>query len=152
MHKSLSYEENSNYGAVLDPWLTEDRANRRWIETLTWSVGMVGGLIALVAIPPLRVWRSRLAGWFGLRDRQAIEQSFSAWCCKIRGRNRDEVVEILGKPHATSAGPDRSESGGNSLRGHTWYYRYESSEMTAVALQFCEGRVVRIEFIATVGS
>jgi outer membrane protein assembly factor BamE (lipoprotein component of BamABCDE complex) len=111
------------------------RPARSLIGALAYTAGVVGGVVGLLATP---------AKWKRVRPvgRRTSPISFRQ---AIFGHTKRDVAVLLGPPPAAAGAIVSAPP--TFWNANTWYYPFDSRRQTAVAVQFSQDRVVRVEFI-----
>ena len=135
-----------------------DRGSAGVLGTIAWTAGVVSGwLFSMVdsAAPSIRRLRRRFGGWPSYPD-DPSRGRFISWRRRLIGRSKQQIADALGSPPAAAVLPHRNASVTNSTGqltawdANTWYYPYDPERHSAVAIEFRENRVARIEFIGRV--
>jgi hypothetical protein len=131
-------------------------AAKSWMEALAYTAGFLRGWVGTLSSPK---WSSRprrptrkLLGSGALIGRIGGLASLRR---SIVGYNKREVAETLGPPPAAAMGvggatPLAQQQSPQFWNADTWYYPFDPTRRSAVAVQFRRGRVNAVDFIAQV--
>jgi hypothetical protein len=119
------------------------RPVRSWIDALALTAGVVGGVVLLFSSSLLGGGRGTKRAPGRIADARSLPR-------RIFGHTKHEVARLLGPPPAAAASANETASAPTFWDANTWYYPANPRQRTAVAVQFNEDRVVRVELLARV--
>jgi hypothetical protein len=116
------------------------RPIRSWIDALALTAGVLGGVVLLLS--------SSLIGGSRSIKRTARRTGDTVLLPRrIYGHTKREVARLLGPPPAAATSGEGTAAP-TFWDADTWYYPANPRQRTAVAVQFNEDRVVRVEYLA----
>jgi hypothetical protein len=128
-------------------------AAKSWMEALAYTAGFLRGWVGMLASPrwaqPTRRIKKLLGGG-ALIGRAGGLTSLRR---SIAGYNKREVAATLGPPPAAAMGgatPFGQQQSPQFWGADTWYYPFDPTRRSAVAVQFRRGRVNAVDFIAQI--
>jgi hypothetical protein len=82
----------------------------------------------------------------GTRQRR-VARDLSSLPRRIFGYTKREVARLLGPPPAAAIGNPPPPAPPSVWQANTWYYPVDPRRQTAVAVQFNQDRVIRVEIL-----
>ena len=121
------------------------RPARVWIDAVAFAAGLMGGILGVVAASAVF---SVPGGRRGGRRRAGAQ--LATLPTRIFGHTKRQVARLLGPPPAAAMGPPAAPPAPTTYwKANTWYYPVDPRRQTAVAVQFDDDRVIRVEVLGT---
>ena len=131
-------------------------AAKSWMEALAYTAGFLRGWMgrgtsSLKRSAQRRRRVGKLPGAGALATRAG---GLSTLRRSIFGYNKREVAETLGPPRAAAmvGSAPLAQPSPRFWNADTWYYPFDPTRRSAVAVQFRRGRVNAVDFIAELAS
>jgi outer membrane protein assembly factor BamE (lipoprotein component of BamABCDE complex) len=118
------------------------RATRPWIDAFAFAAGLMGGILGVIAASAVLTVPSPRRPTRGRRPRAEEMETLPR---RIFGYTKREVARLLGPPHAAALGAPVMPP--TYWKANTWYYPVDPRRQTAVAVQFDDDRVIRVELL-----
>ena len=120
-------------------------------RAVCWTAGLVEGLVSgfVQGAPATPVVAGRGRAW------ELGNAPFGELRKALLGRNRKQIVRVLGEPPTASVGFGVTVTAGAKpmtfWQASTWYYPFDHSRQQAIAIRFVGDRAKGVDFIGVPG-